>query len=97
MEGAVGAMMGSEQMELPLARWDEGMELKTQGGGTLQRWGSAAEACKVLFGMDRKALYALVRAGEIRGIKLGKAANSHYKIDLLSAWEYRAELLRGRE
>ena len=83
----------SEQLEitfpLPEKSWDEGMELPTKSGGKLRRWGSIREMSRILFDLDREACYLLIESEEVEGFKLGKARNSHYRVNLLSAWEYR--------
>lgn len=78
-----------EQLELPLHAWDEGMELEARDGSRLRRWGSVGEMSRVLFGLERRACYYLIERGEVVGFKLGKASNSHYRVDLVSVWEYR--------
>lgn len=81
--------MISGQLELPMSSWDEGLELESRDGTRLQRWGSVAQMRKILFGLDRDACYGLIESGEVDGFKLGRASNSHYKVDLVSAWSYR--------
>lgn len=81
------------QLELPLRSWTEGMTLRSQEGKPLRRWGSVREAREMLWGMDRHALYGLIGAGEIAGVKPGKASNSHYRVDLLSVWRYKQSRL----
>jgi hypothetical protein len=76
--------------DLPLFSWTEDRYLRTKGGGKLKRWGSVRDACRLLFDCDRKVIYDLLDAGLIEGRKLRPhRPNSHWKVDLLSVWEYR--------
>lgn len=83
--------------DLPLFSWTEDQYLRTKQGGRLRRWGSVKEACAILFGCDRKAVYDLLEAELIEGRKLKPhRPNSHWRVDLLSVWEYRERQRKGR-
>ena len=56
----------------------------------LRRWGSVAQACKILDDCDREVLYDLLSIKAVRGYKLRPhRPNSHWKVDLLSVWEHK--------
>lgn len=65
------------------------MELRAKEGKKLKRWGSVKEMSRMLFDLDRDACYRLIIGGDVIGFKRGTAVNAHYRVDLLSVWEYR--------
>lgn len=80
--------------DLPTESWEEGLTLRTTTGRKLRRWGSVAQACRMLFDLRKGDLYLLIEAGEVEAVKRpplpGKRdRNQHYKVNLVSVWEYR--------
>lgn len=56
----------------------------------LQRWGSVAQAGKILDECDREIIYDLIATKEIRAYKRRPSRpNSHWRVDLLSVWEHK--------
>jgi len=88
-DGAATGTVMATQMELPLRAWDEGLELRTQDGTCIKRFGKISEMSRVLFDLDREACYRLIEDGKVDGFKRGEAHNAHYRVDLLSVWRYR--------
>lgn len=86
---------------LPLFDWAEERYLTTKDGRRLPRWGTVKRACAVLDGCRRQELYDLIEAGLVKAYKLKPhRPNSHWKVDLLSAWRHKQTQLgsgsRGR-
>ncbi len=78
-----------EQLTLPLS-WTADETLRAPNGAKLRRWGSVATACRMLGGCDRHDLYGLIRGGLVKAYKLNVTrTNSHWRVDLLSVWEYK--------
>jgi len=60
----------------------------------LRRWGSVAQAAKVLDECDREIIYDLIEVGSIRAYKRRPhRPNSHWRVDLLSVWEHKQRQL----
>lgn len=60
----------------------------------LRRWGSVAQASKILDECDREIIYDLIEVGSIRAYKRRPhRPNSHWRVDLLSVWEHKQRQL----
>lgn len=69
--------------------------LRTSKGTKIKRWGSVAQACKILGGCGRQSIYDLVHAGLITAYKLKPwRSNSHWRIDLVTVQEWRNNQMR---
>lgn len=83
-----------EQVPLPLSSWEEDAWLRSRDGKPLRRWGSVKEAGRILWGYQKDVIYALLRSGVVRGVKR-PGRTSNWRVDLLSAWEYKVKVEKG--
>lgn len=87
----------SPPRDVPAERFTEDTHLLTGNGERIRRFGSVAEACRILDGCYREDLTDLIKAGVIRGYKLKPhVRNSHYRVDLLSVWEHKQRQMGGQ-
>jgi hypothetical protein len=83
--------------DLPLFEWTERQQLRSQKGEMLEREGSVAQACRILGGCSREALYDLIHSGVVEAYKMRPdKSNSHWRVDLLSCWNHKMRQLGGR-
>jgi len=83
---------------LPGLSWEDDRTLKRSDGGTLRRWGTVEQACRMLDDCDRHDVYVLIGAKLVAGYKLKPwAKNSKWKIDLLSVWRFKQSQLATRQ
>lgn len=87
-------MAAEEQVALPFSSWDEDGILRAQDGKPLKRWGSVGEASRILWGYQKDSIYKILRAGVIRAVKR-PGRNCSWRVDLLSAWEYKQRVENG--
>ena len=87
-------MSAQAELLLPLSFWEEGMELKAQRGNKIKRWGSVAQAC-VMLDYAKDSIYGLIEAEEIVGRKRKAGRNAHWRVDLVSVWEYKMRVDAG--
>jgi len=82
---------------LPGLSWDEDRNVKRKDGGSLRRWGTIDQACRMLDDCDRHDVYALIKSGHLLAYKLKPwAPNSKWKIDLLTVWQFKQSQLATR-
>ena len=83
--------MSEPTPSLPGVSWTEDAFLKVADSDRkLRRWGSIAQACKILDDCDREILYDLIAVGSVKAYKRRPhRSNSHWRVDLLSVWEHR--------
>ena len=87
----------SQAATVPANSWEEDATILTTSKRRLSKWGSTAQAGKILFGAGRKKVGMLREAGLIRGVKQGTAKNSHWKYDLVSVWEAKVKFETGED
>jgi hypothetical protein len=87
-------MAAEEQVTLPFSSWDEDGVLSARSGARLTRWGSVREASRILWGYQKDSIYKLLRAGVVRAVKR-PGRNCSWRVDLLSAWEYKQRVENG--
>jgi len=84
-----------DQLNLPITSWEELGSVRSAGGRRLRRWGSVKEAGRMLWGYSKATVYVLIEAGEIKAVKRG-ARNCHWRVDLVSVWEYKTRVETGK-
>lgn len=82
-------MSEPDQTTLPGTAWDEASSVRAQNGNRLRRWGSVAEAGRMLWGYKKDTIYALIKAGEIKAVKRGNSQTHNWRVDLVSVWEFK--------
>lgn len=75
--------------QLPLKNWEEGSTVQAADGRRLVRWGSVAQAGRMLWGYKKDTIYALIHAGEIKAVKRGTSKTHNWRVDLVSVWEFK--------
>jgi len=82
---------------LPGHSWEEDRALKRADGGSLRRWGTVGQACRMLDDCDRHDVYDLIEAKLVAAYKLKPwSKNSKWKIDLLSVWRFKQGQLAAK-
>ena len=49
----------------------------------------------MLWGVGKDKVYAMIQAGEIKGVKMGTSRNSRWRVDLMTVWEYKVRAENG--
>lgn len=81
--------------QLPLRDWEEGSTVKVADGRRLVRWGSVAQAGRILWDYKKDTIYALIKAEEFKAVKRGGGRTCNWRVDLVSVWEYKMRVENG--